>query len=382
MKILFVVNNYYASGNGLSASARRTVQFLKQAGEDVRVISGKNHEAEEPQPEYILEDFRVPVFDKLIQSHGYKFADVDRKVMEEALRWCDLVHLEEPFIIEWYIAKMAKEMGKPITGTYHLHPENMFCSINLGGWKCLNNTVLRLWRDLVFNLCSDIQCPTENVMERLKAFHFKARLHLISNGIIPDPCIRQDEDDPNRPFLAVMIGRLAVEKDQPTLIEALRYSRNASRIQLYFAGRGPETEHFKAKAMQLYEDGIIKYPPIFQYHDRQGLRELASRADLYIHCATVEVEGLSALEALQQGVVPVIAEGDLTATSQFALDDRSLFPAKDPKALAERIDYWLEHPDERRRMGYEYAQSTEDYDIRKSIAALIEMFRDAVENPL
>ena len=58
------------------------------------------------------------------------------------------------------------------------------------------------------------------------------------------------------------------------------------------------------------------------------------------------------------------------------------FPAKDPKALAERIDYWLEHPDERRRMGYEYAQSTEDYDIRKSIAALIEMFRDAVENPL
>ena len=382
MKILFVVNNYYASGNGLSASARRTVQFLKQAGEDVRVISGKNHEAEEPQPEYILEDFRVPVFDKLIQSHGYKFADVDRKVMEEALRWCDLVHLEEPFIIEWYIAKMAKEMGKPITGTYHLHPENMFCSINLGGWKFLNNTMLRLWRDLVFNLCSDIQCPTENVLERLKAFHFKARLHLISNGIIPDPCIRQDEDDPNRPFLVAMIGRLAVEKDQPTLIEALRYSRNASRIQLYFAGRGPETENFKAKAMKLYEDGIVKYPPIFQYHDRQGLRELASKADLYIHCATVEVEGLSALEALQQGVVPVIAEGDLTATSQFALDARSLFPAKDPKVLADRIDYWLEHPEERRRMGYEYAQSTEDYDIHKSIAALIEMFREAVENPL
>ena len=346
MKILFVVNNYYASGNGLSASARRTVQFLKEAGEDVRVISGKNHEAEAPQPEYILDDFRVPIFDKLIQSHGYKFADVDRKVMEEA------------------------------------HPENLFCSVNLGGWRFLNNTTLRLWRDTVFNMCSDIQCPTQNVLERLQTFHFRARLHLISNGIIPDPCIRQDEEDPNRPFLVAMIGRLAVEKNQPTLIEALRYSRNASRIQLYFAGRGPETEHFKAKAMQLYEDGIIKYPPIFQYHDRQGLRELASRADLYIHCATVEVEGLSALEALQQGVVPVIAEGDLTATSQFALDDRSLFPAKDPKALAERIDYWLEHPDERRRMGYEYAQSTEDYDIRKSIAALIEMFRDAVENPL
>ena len=27
-----------------------------------------------PQPDYVLTDYRVPVFDRLIQSHGYKFA--------------------------------------------------------------------------------------------------------------------------------------------------------------------------------------------------------------------------------------------------------------------------------------------------------------------
>ena len=63
MKILFVVNNYYASGNGLSASARRTVGYLREAGEEVRVLSGRNHEAETPQPDYVLGDFHVPVFD-------------------------------------------------------------------------------------------------------------------------------------------------------------------------------------------------------------------------------------------------------------------------------------------------------------------------------
>ena len=45
MKILFVVNNYFATGNGLSASARRTVQALKDAGQDVRVLSGPNPDA-------------------------------------------------------------------------------------------------------------------------------------------------------------------------------------------------------------------------------------------------------------------------------------------------------------------------------------------------
>ena len=79
----------------------------------------------------------------------------------------------------------------------------------------------------------------------------------------------------------------------------------------------------------------------------------------------------------QQAVVPIIAEGELTATSQFALDDRSIFPTKDPKALADCIDYWLDHPAEREEMGWRYAASTEEYDIHKSIDALVEMFRCA-----
>ena len=171
-----------------------------------------------------------------------------------------------------------------------------------------------------------------------------------------------------------------MEKDQPTLLEAMKYSKYADRIQLYFAGRGPEADAIKEKAHKLYEDGIVKYDPIFQFHDRDGLRKLAAEADLYIHCATVEVEGLSALEALQQAVVPVIAKGELTATSQFALDEHSLFPTKDPEALAACIDYWLDHPVERQEMGWRYAESTEEYDIHKSIAALIDMFRQAVES--
>ena len=383
MKILFVVNNFYASGNGLSASARRTVHFLREAGQDVRVLSGKNHEAETPQPDYVLKDFHVPVFDSLIQSHGYKFAKTDISVIEEAVKWADVVHLEEPFIIEMATARIAAWLGVPCTATYHLHPENLFCSINLGDWKFLNYNTLRFWRDFVFNYCTDIQCPTENVMKRLQEFGFKSRLHLISNGIIPDAAIRPREttpEDPGRPFLIVCIGRLAVEKDQPTLLDAMRYSRHARQIQLYFAGRGPEADAIKEQAHRLYEEGVLSYEPIFRFHDREGLRELAARADLYIHCATVEVEGLSALEALQQAVVPVIAEGGLSATSQFALDGRSLFPTGDAQALANRIDYWLEHPEERENMGWKYAESTENYDIGQSIAALIDMFNQAKDS--
>ena len=229
MKILFVVNNFYASGNGLSASARRTVKYLREAGEEVRVLSGRNHEAETPQPDYVLADFHVPVFDGLVQSHGYKFARTDISLIKEAVEWADVVHLEEPFIIQMVTARIAKFCKVPCTATYHLHPENLFCSINLGDWKFLNYNMLRAWRDFVFDYCTDIQCPTENVMERLQKFGFKARLHLISNGIIPDKVTRvEQDDDPSRPFLVVCIGRL-MPIGSSSISPAAARKRNPSR---------------------------------------------------------------------------------------------------------------------------------------------------------
>ena len=380
MKILFVVNNYYATGNGLSASARRTVVALKDAGMDVRVLSGHNHEYETPQPEYMLADFRVPIFDRLVQSHGYKFAKRMNPIIEEAVKWADVVHLEEPFLLQNRTAMFAKKYGKALTATYHLHPENLFCSIHLGGWKYLNNRCLRIWRDAVYNHCSDIQCPTKGVVDRCKEFHFKARLHQISNGLMPDTYLADEQptEDDNRPVQVVCIGRLAVEKDQPTLLKAIRYSKHPDKIKLFFAGRGPEHDHFKGLADKLYKKGILKYPADFKFETREELRHLAASSDIYVHCATVEVEGLSALEALQQGVVPIVAEGPLTATTQFVLDERSLFKAKDQKDLAAKLDYWIEHPQERREMALKYVDSTYQYHMDKSVKALIEMFETAI----
>lgn len=84
------------------------------------------------------------------------------------------------------------------------------------------------------------------------------------------------------------------------------------------------------------------------------------------------------MEAMQQGVVPVIAEGRYSGTSQFALDRRSVFPAKKTEALADRIDYWLSHPKERWETGQQYVQAIKAYDIRQSVAKLTALFERAV----
>ena len=375
MKILFVLNNFFATGNGLSASARRTVKALREAGQEVRVLSGINPDPDGPQPEYPLPKFHFPLFQPIIDAHGYGFASTDRKVVEEAVRWADVVHMEEPFVLQIKTEKVARRLGKPVTGTYHLHPENIFYSLWLGGAKLPNQLLLKAWRDLCFNKWSYVQCPTANVMERLQKNGFSSSLRQFSNGLIPDGCVRKPHQ--NHPYVLACIGRLSGEKDQATLLKAMRHCRHAREVQLVFAGRGPQEGKIRRMAERLYREGVVAYAPMFEFLDRDGLRKLGARADLCIHCATVEVEGLSIMEAMQQGAVPVIATGPITGADQFALDGRSLFQQHDARDLAGKIDWWLDHPEEREAMEQQYVAQMGTYDIARSVQALVRMFQEA-----
>ena len=386
MNILFVVNSYYSQGNGLDESARRTVKALREAGQEVRVLSGKNFENPDgPQPDYPMEKFHFPLMQPMLDSFGYAYADWHGPIIEEAVRWADVVHLEETFFLHHAVMNCAKKLGKPITGTYHVHPENIvYNCLGFAGGNLICQILYRYWCRIFYDNYKYLQCPTDNVRDRLIRHRVKAKCFTLSNGVIPDKCIRpttppKDYFDENRPLDLIYIGRTAIEKDQPTLYKAIRMSKYAKRIRLHIAGRGPKLEAYTRMANKLYEDGVVGYKPIVGFYNREELRQLAAKADLAVHCAIVEVEGMSITEAMQQAVVPVIATARYSGTDTYALDSCSKFPAKDAKALAQRIDYWFDHPQERWEMGFKYAQSMEQYKISNCAKKLIEMFQKAIE---
>ena len=383
MKVLFVINNFFTKGNGLAGSARRTVKKLREAGVDVKVLSAPNPDPDGPQPEFKLKDFTIPFFNPLVKKQGYSFSNVDKEVITEAVEWADVIHLEEPFLLQLETCRIAEKLGKPLTATYHLHPENLYASAGLDKSRYFVDTMMAFWRDQVFNRCKIVQCPTENVRQRLEKWKYKSELRVISNGLVVEDLIKRDDSiKPLRysdaKYVVITIGRLSVEKDIRCLIESLKYSKFCNDIQLVIAGRGPRERALKGMAYRMYLDNKVKYPPMFGFFTLDELQRIALSADLYVHCAYIEVEGLSCMEAIQTGLVPVIAAGKLTATSQFALDkQRSVYKAKSPRDLALKMDYWLEHEEERKKEAQKYLGIAEKYDIKYSIEKLIEMFEDA-----
>ena len=96
-------------------------------------------------------------------------------------------------------------------------------------------------------------------------------------------------------------------------------------------------------------DGVIVHPVRFAFMSADEMARASRKSDLYVHAARIEVEGLGAREALRHGVVPVLARGPLTATSQFALTEESVFEAGDPRSLARVVDAWIDRGGKARR---------------------------------
>lgn len=402
LKLLFVINNLYTRGNGLSASARRTITLLRERGHDVRVLSSGTVEQSQAcnftAPEFTLPARRFPLADAIISAQGYAFAKPKRKVIKQAVAWADVVHLEEPFGLQARTAHVAKRVGTPVLATYHIHPENITATIHLDGLWPLNALLLASWRRRIYALAQVVQCPSDSVHQRLQRWGLGDKLVTISNGVGLAPskpaagtkteCCAPDgrqvetkqtpgetQPEGEQIYRLLVVGRFSREKDQATILKAMRHSRYAPQIQLVFAGRGPTEKSLRRAASRLVRDGVLKHAPSFNFFDAAGLDAQAEQADLYIHAAFIEVEGLSCLEVLRHGVVPVIAHSPLTATSQFALDAHSRFKARDPKALARSIDYWLSDNDRRQTEAQKYLNIGAHYDINDCVSRLELVYR-------
>lgn len=381
MKVLFVCNNVYHKGNGQSVAVKATMSALREHGVDARLMAIANPDPNGPQPDFPLKHWKFPLLEPIIYANGLAYAKIDKKKIREAVEWADIVHLQEGLPLQGAVLNMARKMGKTLTATYHVFAQNFNANLGFSKNSIINWPMMYLWRRFVFDPCTDIQCPTPAVRDQLAKEGYKSRLHVISNGIaIPAEPIRATSVPADGTIDLLCVGRLSKEKSQDTLLNAMRYSRYADRIRLIFAGRGTKEKKYRKMADRLYQEGILKTPATFGFYTQDELHELARQSYLYIHCAWVEVEGLSCLEAIREGAVPVIAEGDMIGTSVFALSPESRYPVYDSRALAERIDWWIEHPEERNRMAQCYADSARNYDINKSAEALVAMFRQALDS--
>lgn len=376
MKILIVTDQYYQANNGLTISIRRFAKVLREHGNEVRILSyGKPEFLQDGETAYLLNKQKIPFFDKIVTDQGMVFAKPDEDVINQAVKWAQIIHITSPFITSHRVIKEAQRQHKPFTAAFHVQPENITSTIHMGHIGFVNSAIYHWFHGFIYKYCRRIHCPSNFIANQLKSHGYKEQTYVISNGIDPDFKYRKIDktDNLKGKFVVLMIGRMSVEKRQDVLLRAVAKSKHRNNIQLILAGQGPR----KPKLLRLAKK--VSVPVIINFYPKAELMDLIAMSDLYVHAADMEIEAMSCMEAFACGLVPIIANSKKSATPQFALDERSLFNAGDSDDLAAKIDYWYEHPDEKAQMEHKYADLSANYVLDNCVCAAEQMFVDEIE---
>lgn len=369
MKIVLVIDVYDELNNGTTMTTYRFAQMLKKRGHEVHVLASGGL----VEPEYLAKEKYYKIATPIAHKQGFSFAQVDKGLFRRAFQGADVVHFLLPLWFEHKALEVAKEMNLPVSAAFHLQPDNITYIIHMP-WDVLSVGVYRFFNRTFYKKFDHIHCPSKFIAAQLKKNGYKAKMHVISNGVDDDFTPGCEPPKRDGLFRILMVGRLSPEKRQRVLIDAVAKSRYADVIQLYLAGRGPCREALEKQGKKL------KNTPVFGFYEKKDLIRLMRACDLYVHASYIEIEAISCMEAFSCGLVPVICNSPKSATVQFALDDRSLFQPDDADDLAKKIDYWIEHPEERAILSVKYAQQGNKYRVSESVKEAERMFREVIED--
>ena len=376
MRLAFVMDDVGESRNGTALTCLRYAAELRRQGHEVRLVAHGAGPANTPDGFA----FPVPKHEPFLPGafaarQDFLFARPDRATFDRAFDGVDVIHVFMPFELGRAALAWGREHRVPVSAAFHVQPENITYNAFLEGVRKAPDVTYALFRTWLYGKVRHIHCPSRMIADQLRAHGYTAQLHVISNGVpddfVPGPSAHPFDDGL---FHVLTIGRLAKEKDQETLIRAVAMSRHADDIQVHIAGAGGQERHLREVG------ACLAHPLDIAFRPRAELIDLIRACDLYVHSSVADIEAMSCLEALSCGLVPVISRIDTSAASQFALDERSVFPARDAATLARRIDWWFEHPDELRTMRDAYAREGDSYRLEGCVGRFVRMEERAIED--
>jgi 1,2-diacylglycerol 3-alpha-glucosyltransferase len=364
LKIAIVIDSYDECKNGAAISTKRFVNLLSRDHDVFLITTGH------PAPRRtLMPKFYPPIVRNVMKKMKTPLAFPINSRIRKVLREVDIIHVQFPFFLAIQSVKIARELHIPVVTTFHIQAEHLAMNAGINA-KWFITGCYRIWLDYIYNPSDLVICPSQFAEDELKSFGLTSPSKVISNGILPgyrpEKLVRQDEW--KEKFIILSVGRFAPEKRHQLIIEAIQKSRFRDKIQLILIGEGPMKEKLEKLG------GVLTNKPIILSLNQEELIYYYNISDLYIHAASIEIEGMTILEAMGCGLPLLVAESKKSAAKQFALDQKSLFVSDDVTDLIQKMDYWIDNPVLLKAAKKDYYEFAAKYRIEHSYQLLVDQY--------
>lgn len=375
MIITIVCDVLGVENNGTATAAYNFIRSMREKGHTVRVVSADQDKIG-VKDNYVMPVLSMGPFNGYVKKVGVTLARTDKNILYEAIKGADVVHLLLPFGMSRKAIKICKKLNVPITTSTHCQAENLTSHLFLDHFKWATHLAYRNFYNHVYRHVDCIHYPTKFIKDDMKKHgYINTNDYVISNGVtsrfaksrVDKPLEYKDK------YVILFAGRFSREKNHKFLINAIKLSPYKNKIQLIFAGVGQLEDSIRKLGSKLPN------PPIIKYFTKEELVKVMNYADLYVHPSKIELEGISLLEAMACGLVPIVSTSKRSATKHFALYSENLFDCNSPLDLASKISFWLENPKLKEKVSEEYVKYSKHFDYEICMNQMEKMLFDAIK---
>jgi glycosyltransferase involved in cell wall biosynthesis len=248
-----------------------------------------------------------------------------------------IVHTHSPFVTGWMGANHARRRHIPLVFTYHTRIEAYAHYVPFER-RTTEAAAVTLTRSYA-NAADVVIVPTGAMESRLREMGVRSAIAVVPSAIDVErfaagrrsPAVRAllgvEDDAP----LALVVSRLAREKNLELAIDALAFSRR-SRTRLAIVGDGPHRAALEERAREIGVGARVRFvgalPPA-------ALPDVYASGDAFVFPSTTETQGLVLAEALAAGLRVVAVD---TPASRDVLAGRGRLVPADRLAFARALD--------------------------------------------
>jgi len=369
IKVGVVIDPWDYPFNGTVVSTRRFVAALSSQI-NFRLLATPHTDIASDERMKQVPRLSIPGFNGLINGMKVPLANPWARGanVEDALLDLDLVHVQFPFFLGYSACRVANRLGLPLICSFHVQPENLLRNLGLKS-SLLVNALYRLFIWGLYSRAQLVLAPSQFAADQLIKHGLKTPVEVLSNGVPKEffdlerlPCC-------NGKLEILSVGRLAPEKHQHTILEAVSRSEYRDQIQIRMVGTGPQQQKLETQAAQLGLNAEIG--PV----DDEALRRCYQTADLFVHGGEIELEGMSVLEAMAAGNAVLVSDSVNSATMEFVTEDDSRFRQGDVVELTTKIDLWLSNPDARKKSGSDNRERASKRYHQHSVDQLLQVYK-------
>lgn len=381
MRIAIFTDTYLPYTSGVTTHIRILKEGLEKKGHQVLIVT-----VDPTVPNYIFRDnvlYCPGIAIKKIYGYGvtnplsFHRLDIIRKFNP------DIIHIQTEFAIGMFGLWASRRLKKPVIYTLHTMYDDYTNYVFPHYAERVGKSVSHRYFHIIAAHANEIIVPSKKAITFLERCKVKRQVNFIPN--IAEPVTENKEKTKeikekyhlnDAEAVLCFAGRLGKEKSVDVLLSLTKeLLKNHPSIKLFVVGGGPEEQNLKDLAKKLNIENNVVFTGMVPHEE---VIPYFHASDLYVTASTSEMNSISALEAMNGGLM-VLQRLDESNRYQIIIG-RNGWTFETPEEFCNLVDDYLKQsPEEKLEMRNMVISYSEKYGMEEFFSKVLEVYHSVTD---